>query len=104
MAYLFRNNASTTLSGDILATTDPITVVSAADFPNPTGGDSFRIAIEDSTGAFEYCDVTAVSGNQYDTGDNENKGPEICHTGIGKQKNETDGCQDTANNEKPVIP
>ena len=46
----------------------------------------------------------AVSGNQYDTGDNENQGPEICHTGIGKQKNETDGCQDTANNEKPVIP
>jgi len=68
MPFKFSNNASTTIADanfDNAPTTVTLNVVSAAGFPVITGAETFRIAVEDSSGQFEICGVTNVSGNQF---------------------------------------
>lgn len=66
-ALLFKNNASTTLSGSINNTQTSITVVSSGAFPAPSGGDYFYATMyEVSAGAeinIEIIKVTGVVGD-----------------------------------------
>ncbi len=66
---LFKNNASTTLSGSINNSQTSITVVSGTAFPVPAAGDYFYATMYEISGSteinIEIVKVTAVSGNNW---------------------------------------
>ena len=67
MTLLFKNNASTTLSGSINNSQTSLTVVNGSGFPVPTGGDSFYATMYEISGHteinIEIIKVTGVVGN-----------------------------------------
>jgi hypothetical protein len=69
MTLLFRNNASTTLSGSINNSQTSITVISGSSFPSSLGSDYFYATMYEVSGNpaveinIEIIKVTAVSGN-----------------------------------------
>jgi hypothetical protein len=71
MTLLFKNNASTTLSGSINNTQTTMTVVNGSGFPVPGAGDYFYATLYEVTGNpstevnIEIVKVTAVSGNSW---------------------------------------
>jgi hypothetical protein len=64
MAVLLKNNAGTTLSGDINNSVTSIGVASSASFPSSLGSDHFYATIDDGTNV-EIVKVTAVSGTTW---------------------------------------
>ena len=64
MAVLLKNNAGTTLSGDINNSTTSIGVASSSSFPSSIGSDYFYATIDDSTNV-EIVKVTAISGTTW---------------------------------------
>lgn len=68
-SLLFKNNASTTLSGTITNTQTSITVASSSGFPAPTAGDYFYATMYELSGTteinIEIVKVTAVSGTTW---------------------------------------
>ena len=68
-SLLFKNNASTTLSGTITNTQTSITVASSSGFPAPSAGDYFYATMYEISGAseinIEIIKVTAVSGTTW---------------------------------------
>lgn len=69
MSLLFKNNASTTLSGSINNTQTAVTVTSGAGFPVPSGSDYFYATMYEVSGGtevnVEIVKVTGVSGNNW---------------------------------------
>lgn len=65
MALLYANNASSKLTGDITAvsTVLPVTAGDGAKFPNPTGGNTFMVTVQDSMGNLEIMSCTARTGD-----------------------------------------
>lgn len=63
MALLYSNNASSTLAADLAigGTTLSLFAGTGALFPNPTGGDYFKLTLEDSVGNVEIVHCTARS-------------------------------------------
>jgi len=63
--FLFKNNAAGTLLAGItnIATSMTLQAGEGAEFPSPTGVDSFRATLEDSGGLIEIVDVTNVTGD-----------------------------------------
>ena len=64
MAVLLKNNAGTTLSGDINNSVTSIGVASSASFPSSLGSDHFYATIDDGTNV-EIVKVTAISGTTW---------------------------------------
>lgn len=65
MSFLFENNAVSTLASGITAGALSLTVQSGdgALFPNPTGGDTFRVTLVDAANLIEIVDCTGRSGD-----------------------------------------
>ena len=67
MTNLFQNNSSSTLATAINNTDDPVTLSvqpgEGALFPAPTGGDTFLVTLEDTSGAIEILLATARTGD-----------------------------------------
>ncbi|MCX4186780.1 hypothetical protein [Methylophaga sp. OBS4] len=62
--FLFKNNATTTLSGAVADTDTTITVTDGGVFPTPASGKTVRATIERaSDNAVEIVDITAISTN-----------------------------------------
>lgn len=63
--FQFSNNASALLAGNITDADTALAVETGggALFPNPTGSQEFRAALQDATGALEIIKVTARSGD-----------------------------------------
>ena len=62
MAVVFKNNAKTTLAGNITTSATSITVTDGSIFPSLSGGDTFFCTFDDGTNN-EIVSVTARSGN-----------------------------------------
>ena len=62
MAIVFKNNATTTLSGDINTSVTSIGVTDGSVFPTLSSGQSFYVTFDDGTNN-EVVKVTARSGN-----------------------------------------
>jgi len=67
MVKLFANNPASTLLSGITSVVTSLTVQAGdgAEFPSPTGGDSFRCTLEDAGGLIEIVDVTARAGDVF---------------------------------------
>ena len=65
MSFLFENNAVSTLLSGINDTVTTINVQAGdgALFPSPTGNDSFRVTLQDSSNNIEICDCTSRTGD-----------------------------------------
>ena len=65
MTRLFSNDASTTLAEAINAVDDPVTfdVADGTVFPALSGGDTFRVSLQEGNGVIEIMEVTARTGN-----------------------------------------
>ena len=67
MTQLFQNNASSTLASSINNTDNPVMLSvqpgEGALFPAPTGGDTFLVTLEDTSGAIEIMLATARTGD-----------------------------------------
>ena len=62
MAIVFKNNAKTTLAGNVTTSATSITVSDGSVFPAISGGDTFFCTFDDGTNN-EIVSVTAISGN-----------------------------------------
>lgn len=62
MAIVFKNNATTTLSGNINSSVTSIAVADGSVFPSLNSGESFFVTFDDGTNK-EVVKVTARSGN-----------------------------------------
>lgn len=67
MVKLFANNPASTLLSGITdsATTLTVQAGDGAEFPSPTGVDSFRCTLEDAGGLIEIIDVTSRTGDVF---------------------------------------
>ena len=65
MPALFKNNAITTLAGNVAVNATTIEVADASVFPTLSSGDWFYVTLETATFQVEVVKVTGVTGNLF---------------------------------------